>query len=192
MPISTVRIPCSFVEDFKVGETLVLTARVLCIFVEANGEGVFNKLIVMQVGSMVEAALAEIVSRLAQNYNCEGVPNISQEELAAIRKGMIGRFESIIDLLRKRKILDDLGGDIYDELNKLKEYWIKVSLNESSALLDDVRNWVLGFNVRVLTHLSDRFPRPEDPDQHVAVLTIPIRQEHPTTIVVSEGDADPI
>lgn len=172
MPIETVNIPCNFVETVKVGDNLVLNARLLRIFVERNRNGVFNKLIVMQVSSMVEAGLSEIISR-AQNHNREGVPYISEEDRAAIDKSWPEKFKPIMNSLKKYNVLDDLGTHVYDELNQLRGYWIKASPDNPSALSDTVRNWVLGFNIRILAHLSDRFSRPKALRQYEAVLMIP-------------------
>jgi hypothetical protein len=47
---------CRFVGDFKVGDNLVRNANALCKL-SANAEGVFDKLMVVQAGSIVEAAL---------------------------------------------------------------------------------------------------------------------------------------
>jgi hypothetical protein len=170
MTIVTLSIPCNFVEDFKVGENLALNARLLCKFAEADGG--FHKLIVVQASSIVESALAQIISR-AKNFSGEGVPNFSEEDRAGINKGDIGRFKTIIDVMAKYNVLDGLGSDVYDDLNKLREYWIAAGRNEPSAFSDTVRQWVLGFSVRILTHLSDRFPRPKDLDQCVEVLIMP-------------------
>ena len=108
-------IPCNFIGDFKVGDNLVFNADLLRKLAEANEGGVYNKAIVVQLGSIVEAALAQIIYR-AQNYNREGVPNISEDDRAAIEGKKIDKFSSVIDVLRKYKVLDALGGDIYEEL----------------------------------------------------------------------------
>ena len=64
MPIKTEEIPCNFVGEFKVGDNLVFNVDLLWELMEANEaneEHVFNKLIVLQVGSILEAALAQII-----------------------------------------------------------------------------------------------------------------------------------
>jgi hypothetical protein len=48
---------CRFVGDFKVGDNLVRNANALCKLSASNAEGVFDKLMVVQAGSIVEAAL---------------------------------------------------------------------------------------------------------------------------------------
>ena len=68
MTLKTETISCNFVGDFKVGDNLVFNADVLCKLTVANKGSVFNKPIVIQTGSIVEAALARIIYR-AQNYN---------------------------------------------------------------------------------------------------------------------------
>ena len=59
MPQKTEEIPCNFVGQFKVGDNLVYNADVLCKLVENNDEGSFNKLVVLQVGAILEASLAQ-------------------------------------------------------------------------------------------------------------------------------------
>ena len=34
--------------------------------------------------------------------------------------------------------------------------------DDPTALSDAVSHWVLGFNLRILAHLNDRFPRPKE------------------------------
>jgi hypothetical protein len=170
MTIATVSIPCNFVADLGVGEDLARNARLLCKFVESNGG--FQKLIVMQSSSMVESALAQIISR-GKNSSREGVPNFSEEDQVGINKGAPYRFNTIINVMKKYHALDSLGSDVYDDLNKLKEYWIAVGRNEPSAHSDGVAHWALGFSARVLTHLSEHFYRPNDLEQCHEVLTMP-------------------
>jgi len=63
---------------------MLANANSLCRLSETNEKGIFNKLMVVQAGSIVEAALDQIIYR-AQNYTKEGVPNIGDEELKKIR-----------------------------------------------------------------------------------------------------------
>jgi hypothetical protein len=100
MPVKTQQIPCNFVGSFKVGDNLVFNADLLRKLTAANEDGAFNKPIVLQVGSIIEAALAEIIYR-AQNFNLEGVPNISEADRAEIEGKKIDKFNSVIDVLKK-------------------------------------------------------------------------------------------
>src|SRR5262249_50258812 len=119
VPIKTEEIPCNFVGEFKVGDNLVFNADSLRNLVEANEGGVYNKLIVVQLGSIVEAALAQIIYR-AQNYNREGVPNISEADRAEIEGQKIDKFYKIIEVLKGYKVLDALGPDVYEDLHRLR------------------------------------------------------------------------
>ena len=83
MPFRTENIPCNFSGAFKVGDNLVFNCGLLCNLNEANSDGIFNKPIILQVGSIVEAALGEIIYR-AQNFNREGVPSVSEADQAEI------------------------------------------------------------------------------------------------------------
>jgi hypothetical protein len=69
-------ITCNFIGDFKVGDNLLRNADVLCRLSCSNEEGTFNKLtfnklMVVQAGSIVEAALDQIIYR-AQTHTREG------------------------------------------------------------------------------------------------------------------------
>ena len=55
MQIKTQEIPCNFVGDFKVGDNLVFNAGLLCKLTEVNDGGVFNKLIVLQIGAILRS-----------------------------------------------------------------------------------------------------------------------------------------
>jgi hypothetical protein len=179
--ISTEEIPCNFVGDFKVADNLVLNAEMLCKLAAANEGGIYNKLIVVQLGSIVEAALAQIIYR-AQNYNREGVPNISESDRSEIEGKIIDKFNSIIDVLKKYKVLDGLGDDIYDELHKLRKYRNKVhiqddvegaSRDEKAAFTDEVCVWALRLTVRLLKYLSEHLSRPRELHHYVSSLWIP-------------------
>jgi ABC-type phosphonate transport system ATPase subunit len=78
-PLSTVKVASNFIGEFKVGDNLVYNAGVLTSLAHANQDGTLNKTIVVQVGSRLEAALAQIIYR-AQNFNREGMKNISEAD----------------------------------------------------------------------------------------------------------------
>jgi hypothetical protein len=56
------------------------------------------------------------------------VPNISEADRAEIEGKKIERFKTIIEIMKKYRVLDGLGGGIYDELDKLREYRNKVHI----------------------------------------------------------------
>ena len=128
MAATVTKITCKFIGDFKVGDNLILNADALCKLSNGNEKGVFNKLMVIQAGSIVEAALNEIVYR-ATTFTKEGVPNISKEDRNEIATKTVEKFNVIIDVMKKYKILDGLGAaTIYDELHKLRKYRNKVHI----------------------------------------------------------------
>src|SRR5215203_1997396 len=88
-----------------------------CRLSATNEKELFNKLIVIQAGSIAEASLGQIIYR-AQNYNREGVPNISEEDRKKIENTTIEKFNNIIQAMKKYKILDGMGNKIYDELGR--------------------------------------------------------------------------
>jgi hypothetical protein len=181
MPITTVTISTNFIGDFKVGDNLVYNADLLCKLAEAGS--VYNKLIVVQTGSITEAALSQIFYR-AQNYNREGVPNISETDRAEIEKKTVEKFAVIIDVSEKYKLLDDLGADIYKQLHNLRRYRNKVHIQldvgiegvpreEDKAFTNDIRSWAFDLNVKILEYLGKKYPRPEGLDSFVQPLTVP-------------------
>ncbi len=183
MAAKTETITCRFIGDFKVGDNLVRNADALCKLSTANENGVFNKLMVIQAGSIIEASLHEIVYR-AQNFTKEGVPNISKEDRDDLATKTVELFNNIINVMQKYKILDDLGNGIYDELHKLRRYRNKVHIQtdvdikgvpreEDKAFSKEIVVWALSFAVRVLRHLNERFPRPKDLEQYAHDLKIP-------------------
>jgi hypothetical protein len=183
MPFRSEKIPCNFAGDFKVGDNLVFNCNLLRELNEVNKGGMFNKPIVLQIGSMLEAALGEIIYR-AQYFNREGVPNISEADRLAIANKTIDKFNSIIDVMKKYKVLDALGGEIYDDLHKLRKYRNKihiqedipiegVSRDEVNAFSDTIRTWAIGLNKRVLLHLSQQFARPKELHGFVGDLSVP-------------------
>jgi len=106
-------IVCKFVGDFEVADNIRRNGDALCKLKAANENRVFSKLIVIEAGSIVEAALGQIIYR-AQNYNREGVPNISEEDRLAIAATTVEKFNNIIQTMKKYKILDGMGNGIYD------------------------------------------------------------------------------
>lgn len=182
--MATKNITCNFIGEFKVGDNITRNAASLCKLVEANENEVFNKLIVVQAGSIVEAALDQIFYR-AKNHTKEGVPTISEGHRAKIASKKIGRFKVIIEKMKEYKLLDELGADVYRDLDKLREYrnrihiqldselLPKVSRDENTAFSSEVVKWALQLNVNVLEHLIKRFPRPEHLAQYAQEIKLP-------------------
>jgi hypothetical protein len=183
MPFRSENISCNFCGSFKVGDNLVFNCKLLRELNEVNKDGIFNKPIVLQIGSILETALGEIIYR-AQNFNREGVPNISEADRLEIADKKIDKFNSIIDVMKKYKVLHSLGDGIYDELHKLRKYRNKihiqddipidgVSRDEAEAFSDAIRVWAVGLNKRVLLNLSEKYPRPKELTGFVERLSVP-------------------
>ncbi|RVP48897.1 hypothetical protein [Sinorhizobium medicae] len=165
-----VEIPSNFIGDFKVGDNLVYNTGVLRSLCEHNGDGSLNKLVVVQVGSILEAALGQIIYR-AQNFNQEGVPNIVEADRQEIEGRKIDKLNNIIDVMRKYDLLNELGGGIYDELHTLRKFRNKVHIqdtnegvppDEEAAFTSARCVWSLELCATVLGFLSQKFPRPAD------------------------------
>lgn len=171
MAADTETIRCNFIGDFKVGDNILANGNALCRLSATNEDNVFNKLIVVQAGSIVEASLDQIIYR-AQNYTKEGVPNIPEEDLKKIRDTKIERFNNIIQAMQTHKLLDELGGTVYDDLHRLRKLRNRVHIqfdDEPEGLGRDDHQafgqkdvaWSLSLCIRILKHLGARFPRPE-------------------------------
>jgi hypothetical protein len=183
MPAKIERIDCKFIGEFKIGDNLVRNADALCKLSAANENSVLNKLMVIQAGSIVEASLNEIIYR-AQNFNKEKVTNISEADRKEIAAKKIDKLNTIIDVMKKYKILDGLGAGIYDELHKIRKYRNKVhiqddvditgiSRDENTAFSTSIVTWSLELTVRVLKHLNAQYPRPNELDQFSSELSVP-------------------
>lgn len=182
MPFKTEEIDCNFVGAFKVGDNLVFNCQLLANLVSVNQDGLFNKFVVLQVGSILEASLAEIIYR-AQKFRREGVPNISEADRREIEGKKIDKFNTVIDVLKKYNVLDALDAGVYEELHKLRKYRNKihiqdyidgVSRDEGEAFSAEICNWALDLNRRVLKHLNEHLCRPKELHGFVGPLSIPV------------------
>ncbi len=171
-----------FIGQFKVGDNMIKNAEVLCKMAALN-DNQFNKLMVVQTGSLVEAALEQIIYR-AQNFSKEGVPNISEADRAKIADTDYEQFNSIINAMKKYKLLDGLGANIYDELHTLRQYRNRVhiqndskpkdiSADEDKAFTKQIVNWSLALNIKVLKFLNDNYARPKELEQFAHELKVP-------------------
>lgn len=181
MPFRSENIACNFVGDFKVGDNLVFNCKILCALTETNKDGIFNKPIVLQIASILEAALGEIIYR-AQNFSREKVTNISEADRLAIVNEKADKLYSLINVMKTYKILDALGDSIYDDLHKLRKYRNKIhiqtdiegaSRDEDKAFSEAIRAWATELNRRVLQHLAETFPRPKELGSFVEALSVP-------------------
>ncbi|MGZ2442234.1 hypothetical protein [Sinorhizobium medicae] len=176
-----VDIPSNFIGDFKVGDNLVYNAAILRTLCDHNGDDGLNKLVVVQVGAILEAALGQIIYR-AQNFNREGVPNIAEDDRQEIEGKKFDKLNNIIDVMRKYGLLDELGVGIYDQLHTLRKFRNKVHIqddnqdvprDEAAAFTPARCAWSLELCAAVLGFLSRKFPRPADVAKYVEPLSIP-------------------
>jgi hypothetical protein len=143
-------ITCNFIGDFKVGDNILLNGNALCRLSATNENDTFNKLMVVQASSIVEAALDQIIYRGTK----------------------IERFNNIIQAMKPYKLLDGLGQSIYNDLHRLHKLRNRVHIqfddepegvgrDEHLAFSAKEVSWSLSLCVRVLKHLAKRYPRPE-------------------------------
>ncbi|PQA72300.1 MULTISPECIES: hypothetical protein [Brucella] len=183
MAIVIEAIVCNVFGDFKVGDNTVYNADVLCDLINKNEDGVFNKIIVMQIASIMEVAFAQIFYR-ARNFNIEGVPNISEDDRSSIAEKQIDKLAVIIDNLRKYQILDGMGGGIYDELHKLRKYRNKIHIqskididglprDEVHLFNDELRDWSISLNWNIMNYLAQNYSRPQHIRGYVSPINLP-------------------
>lgn len=183
MADNLLKLKCSFIGDFKVGDNLVSNANALCRLHTYNENGIFNKLIVVQLGSIIEAALDQIVYR-AQNHTREGVPNIGEVELKSIRETKVDSFNNIIQAMEKHKILDDLGKSIYSDLHRLREFRNRIHIqfddkpdglgrDDAAAFNEENLKWSLSLSNDVIEFLAKRFPRPKELEAFAHEISLP-------------------
>jgi hypothetical protein len=129
---------------------------------------------VVQAGSIVEAALDQIIYR-AQNFTKEGVPNIPDDELKKIQGTEIELFNNIIQAAQAHNFLDGLGGAIYDDLHRLRKLRnrIHIGRDDHDAFSDKEVAWSLALCIRVLKRLGERFPRPKELGVYAQDVSIP-------------------
>jgi hypothetical protein len=183
MAAAVEKITCNFIGDFKVGDNILANAEALCRLSATNENGTFNKLMVIQAGSIVEAALDQIIYR-AQSYTKEGVPNIPADDLNKIRGTTIERFNNIIEAMKARKLLDGLGEKIYDDLHRLRKLRNRVHIqfddepkdvgrDDHEAFDDKEVARCLASCIEVLTYLAKSFPRPQELGIYAHEISIP-------------------
>lgn len=177
-------IPSGFVGQFKVGDNIAYNSKVLCSLVETNDRGRFNKPIVLQVASLIEACMNQLVFR-AKNFTIEGVPEISSADIAAISAKKIDKLNTMIDVFKKYRILDGLGDGLYDDLHKVRRCRNKIHIQESveglpedeDKIFSDVRcSWAVSLGGRTIRHISERYPRPEHINGYVQPIHWPPEQ----------------
>ncbi len=139
MTESIVKIKGNIFHDFKVGDNVVYNSKILRSLVDANHNGQFNKLIVMQSCSILEACLYETIMRI-QNYNIEGYPGLSKEEGIEIKsKKVKDKFAIIIDVLKKYNILDNSQLDVYDNLHTIRRLRNKIHIQSKNLNIDGLK-----------------------------------------------------
>lgn len=115
MECNIVEVPSHFVGDFKVGDNIAYNSDILCELVSSNEGGRFNKLIIIQAASVLEASLGEIIYR-AQKFNIEGIPSIKEKDLEEIGRKKIDKLNNTILVMQKYKIFNNLSETIYSEI----------------------------------------------------------------------------
>ena len=181
MPLVRVDIECNFVGEFKVGDNLAYNCDVLFGLVAADNNGSFSKPILIQLASIVEASLNEIIKR-AQQYVREGVPNITAEEQAEIVEKKIDKLNSLIDVSRKYRILNGISPTIYEDLHVLRKLRNKIHIQEDVDGFSRDENRIftrsrhlkfLEIAQNLLAHLSQNYSRPKGFESYVRPIAFP-------------------
>lgn len=185
MPFTIENLDCDIFGDFKVGDNAVYNANILSDLIETNDHGRFNKLIVLQVASLLEVACIQIFYR-ARNYHREGVPNISEKDRQAIAERQIDKFAVIIDNLNKYGILNKMGDKVYDDLHNLRRCRNKIHIqgdvelpeaqrDEDRLFTKKIVDWAVDLNWSILQYLNQNYARPDHIKGNVKPLRLPRR-----------------
>ena len=174
--------PCNFVGEFKVGDNLSHNSLILEALVESNRDGNLNKPIVLQVSSMLEACLQQIVYR-AQNFNREGVPKMSEADQKSIAGKRIDKFALVIDILRKYEVLGSRDHPVYEQMHFLRRLRNRIHIqecvsglpNNDDAILFSERyvKCALGWLRWTVCYLNKELARPQHIQGYVANLRVP-------------------
>lgn len=183
MPIEVIQFDCNLFGRFHVGDNCVYNTYLLCDLIEANANGRFNKLIVLQIASVIEVVGVELFLR-AQRHTIEGVPNFSAKDQQAVKDKQIDKFAVVIDNLKKYKVLDNLDPEIYNELHDLRKFRNKVHIQgvvdiigvpraEADIFDEETVVWAIDLGWRVLSYLEKNYARPEAILGYVNPLRLP-------------------
>ena len=163
-------IKCVFVRHYLLAENIKYNADALCTLDTHNDQGVFNKLIVIQAASILEAALGEIISR-AQDPNDKKIPEFTESERTQIRDQEINTFEKIIDAHKRCETLDSLGSDIYQDLHEIRKARNKIHFKVPDRqsiqkceefFISPIITKAIDVNHKVLKYLEGNFSRPQE------------------------------
>ena len=164
----------SFVRDYKTGDNIGLNIQSICALRKAretfpSGEKwKFNKPIVLMIVGVIEACLFEIVARARFNTR-EGVPNITQKQLAGVQRSKKGGFDFLVQTCKQLKILGPIHSEIYPILLELARLRDRIHIQnehrfqprcERKAFTDERVFRAEKCLEIVLAHLSTNYGRP--------------------------------
>jgi hypothetical protein len=112
------------------------------------------------------------------------VPNIPEETIQKIRNTKIERFNNIIQAMKKHKLLDGLGEDIYKNLDRLRELRNRIHIqfddepadvdrDDSKAFTSATVVESLAVCTSIVEHLCKTYPRPKDLGVYAHDVSIP-------------------
>jgi hypothetical protein len=169
--------------DFKVGDNVRYNSSILKNLILANKDGIFNKMILIQSVSIIEASLGQIIYRAA-NFNIEGVPGVTKAEQSEISGKKVDKLNTIIQIMKKYKILDKMGNNVYEKLHEFRKYRNKVHISDKIEISDISRDEHEIFSDKItcdavkgmgliLLFLKENYSRPDRIDGYVGDLIIP-------------------
>lgn len=175
-----------FVGDFKTGDNIAYNCEVLCALASQNQNRLFNKMIYIQCAAIVEACLDQIIFR-AKAHTIEGVPTITVTDQNAIRQKKYDKFSQYIDVMKKYKLLDELGDHIYQQLHRMRMIRNKVhiqeyldpekfpkSRDEVQIFTDEETSSALRLTHQVTDHLGTKLSRPKHVAGYVSNFALPV------------------
>lgn len=119
-------IEANFIGKFKVGDNIHYNLDALSIIYDAyeeeNNQQYLRKLIIVQIGSILDAILYDFFFR-AVAHKIERIPDVPDALIEEIQDNprRADKFNNYITFTQRHNIFDELGGDIYDQLHELRK-----------------------------------------------------------------------
>ncbi|SIQ10535.1 hypothetical protein [Marinobacterium stanieri] len=130
----------NFIGEFKTGDNINYNLKVLSVLYQSQCDApsedapLFCKPIIISLTSVVEALLHDLFYRI-NNFTSEGVENIADEVLEAVREKTLDQFATYIDGAKKHKLLGE-DDDLYDELHALRQVRNRIHIQNAKQILD--------------------------------------------------------
>lgn len=124
-------VSANFFGSFNKANNVKYNLEIINTLIEKNENGIFNKPIIILIGSCIEAVLGDLLMRI-DTYNKEGVKSISKEEQNNIKSREPKDkewFSDVVKLFKKNKIIPEKMSENIFKLIKLRNK-VHISVEE--------------------------------------------------------------